>query len=126
MQSARVLIVDDQPLFRRGVALSLANAEGLHSVAEMCPDTLLNTLEARHSVPADVILYGNMTCGLTSLIVPWVAQRQPGVKVIVIAPVVDDADLLNALVLGIAGYLPRQASTGAFVGAVQEAARGGT
>lgn len=125
MDRVRVLIADDQPIFRRGVAQSLIETEDVEDVIEMCPVTLLNRVEALSTLGADILIYGNMSRGLTSLIVPWVVlKQQPNMKVIVVGSAVDDDDLLNALTLGIAAYVPRHSSLDELLATVQTVAKG--
>ncbi|MEO5952987.1 MAG: response regulator transcription factor, partial [Chloroflexia bacterium] len=125
MDHIRVLIADDQPIFRRGVAQSLMDTEGIKDVIEMCPVTLLNRVEALSTLSVDVLIYGNMSRGLTSLIVPWVVlKQQPNMKVIVVGSAVDDDDLLNALTLGISAYVPRHSSLDELLGTVRTVANG--
>lgn len=125
MERVRVLIADDQPIYRRGVAQLLSESEGVGEVIEMCPVTLLNKVEALNEVSADVLIYGNMSRGLTSLIVPWVVMKQqPNIKIIIIGSAADAGELLDALRLGIAAYVPRCTASDEMAELVKNVAKG--
>lgn len=125
MRRARVLIVDDQPMVRLGLNLALREAPDLEVVGEMTPLDLINAVESSDSMVADIVVYGNMNCGLTSLTVPWVAlRRQPNLEIVVMGSTADNDDLLNALILGVAAYVPKEMRPCHITKVVQEVANG--
>lgn len=126
MKRARVLIVDDQPMVRLGLNLSLREASDLEIVGEMSPVEFIDAVETSDSIVADIVVYGNMNCGLTSLTVPWVAlRRQPNLEIVVMGSTADNDDLLNALILGVAAYVPKEMRPCHVMKVVQEVANGG-
>lgn len=126
MERTRVLIVDDQPMFRHGIMLALKDAWSIDIVGETTPLELLNRVEAQEAVDADVVIYGNISCGLTSLIVPRVVQKKcPDLKIIVMIPSVSDDDLFDAVMLGLVACIPKNADIETLIHTVNEAAQGG-
>lgn len=126
MERTRVLIVDDQPMFRHGITLALKESKSIKVVGETAPLTLLNRVEAQENIEADVVIYGNISCGLTSLIVPRVVlKRQPDLKVIVMIPNVEDDDLFDAVMLGMVACIPKNTEADTLIRIVNEAALGG-
>jgi len=119
----RVLLVDDQALFREALATLLAVHEGvevvgeagngdeaLRKAAELAPDVVLMDLR----MP---VLDG---IGATRRL----RVEQPDVRVIALTTFDDDEDVFAALRAGAVGYLLKDVSSARLVEAVQAAARG--
>jgi DNA-binding NarL/FixJ family response regulator len=119
----RVLLVDDQTLFREALATLLAVHEGvevvgeagdgdeaLRKAAELAPDVVLMDLR----MP---VLDG---IGATRRL----RVEQPDVRVIALTTFDDDEDVFAALRAGAVGYLLKDVSSARLVEAVQAAARG--
>ncbi|GAA0921128.1 response regulator transcription factor [Pseudonocardia zijingensis] len=123
MTGVRVLLVDDQALFREALATLLTVHEGvevvgeagdgdeaLRKAAELAPDVVLMDLR----MP---VLDG---IGATRRL----RVEQPGVRVIALTTFDDDEDVFAALRAGAVGYLLKDVSSARLVEAVQAAARG--
>jgi len=121
--AVRVLLVDDQALFREalGVLLSAGGgievvgeagdgAEALRRAAELAPDVVLMDLR----MP---VLDG---IGATRRL----RAEQPAVRVIALTTFDDDEDVFAALRAGAVGYLLKDVSSARLVEAVHAAARG--
>jgi DNA-binding NarL/FixJ family response regulator len=119
----RVLLVDDQSLFREALATLLAVHEGvevvgeagdgdeaLRKAAELAPDVVLMDLR----MP---VLDG---IGATRRL----RVEQPAVRVIALTTFDDDEDVFAALRAGAVGYLLKDVSSARLVEAVHAAARG--
>jgi DNA-binding NarL/FixJ family response regulator len=119
----RVLLVDDQALFREALATLLAVHEGvavvgeagdgdeaLRKAAELAPDVVLMDLR----MP---VLDG---IGATRRL----RVEQPDVRVIALTTFDDDEDVFAALRAGAVGYLLKDVSSARLVEAVHAAARG--
>ena len=123
MTGVRVLLVDDQSLFREALATLLAVHEGvevvgeagdgdeaLRKAAELAPDVVLMDLR----MP---VLDG---IGATRRL----RVEQPAVRVIALTTFDDDEDGFAALRAGAVGYLLKDVSSARLVEAVHAAARG--
>jgi DNA-binding NarL/FixJ family response regulator len=121
--TVRVLLVDDQALFREALATLLAVHEGvevvgeagngdeaLRKAAELAPDVVLMDLR----MP---VLDG---IGATRRL----RVEQPEVRVIALTTFDDDEDVFAALRAGAVGYLLKDVSSARLVEAVHAAARG--
>jgi DNA-binding NarL/FixJ family response regulator len=123
MTPVRVLLVDDQALFREALATLLdvrpevrvvgeaaTGAEALERSAELAPDVVLMDL---HMPVLDGV------GGTRRLRV-----EQPGVRVLVLTTFDDDEDVFSALRAGAVGYLLKDVSSDRLVEAILAAARG--
>ncbi|UJW32160.1 response regulator transcription factor [Saccharothrix sp. AJ9571] len=123
MSPVRVLLVDDQALFREALATLLAirddievvgeagtGEEALHRTAELNPDVVL--MDLRMPVLDGIAATRRLRA------------EQPGVQVIALTTFDDDEDVFAALRAGALGYLLKDVSSAQLVDAVLAAARG--
>ncbi len=123
MSRVRVLLVDDQALFREALATLLATRddvdvvgeagngdEALTRAAELAPDVVL--MDLRMPVLDGVAATRRLRA------------EQPGVRVIALTTFDDDEDVFAALRAGAVGYLLKDVSSARLVEAVLAAARG--
>ena len=123
MSAVRVLLVDDQALFREALATLLATRddidvvgeagngdEALSRAAELIPDVVL--MDLRMPVLDGVAATRRLRLEL------------PGVRVIALTTFDDDEDVFAALRAGAVGYLLKDVSSARLVEAVLAAARG--
>jgi DNA-binding NarL/FixJ family response regulator len=118
-----VMLVDDHPVFRRGLA-SLLTAEGMRVVAEASSGAEAAALAVR--VQPDVVVMDlglPDTDGLT--LTREVLDRCPQSHVIVVSMYHDDAALARALEAGARGYVPKDAPPEDVVAAIRLVAAGG-
>ena len=121
--TVRVLLVDDQALFREALATLLGahggidvvgeagdGAEAVRRVAELAPDVVL--MDLRMPVLDGVAATRRL------------AVEHPDVRVIALTTFDDDADVFAALRAGALGYLLKDVSSDRLVEAVHAAARG--
>jgi DNA-binding NarL/FixJ family response regulator len=119
----RVLLVDDQALFREALATLLAvhenvevvgeagnGDEALRKVAELAPDVVL--MDLRMPVLDGIAATRRLRV------------EQPDVRVIALTTFDDDEDVFAALRAGAVGYLLKDVSSARLVEAVHAAARG--
>jgi two-component system nitrate/nitrite response regulator NarL len=121
----RVLVADDHPIFREGVARAVANRSGLEVVAqcERGDDALRRIRETKPDVAvidyrmpgldADGVLAGLQVDG-------------PGTRVLVLSAVTEPDHVLAVIEQGAAGYLNKDADRSVIVEAVERIAAGGT
>ncbi|QYN34368.1 response regulator transcription factor [Pseudonocardia sp. DSM 110487] len=121
--TVRVLLVDDQALFREALATLLAVHEGVEVVGEAGDgDEALR--KAAELVP-DVVLMDLRMPVLDGIgATRRLRVEQPEVRVIALTTFDDDQDVFAALRAGAVGYLLKDVSSARLVEAVHAAARG--
>ncbi|RSD07956.1 response regulator [Amycolatopsis eburnea] len=123
MTPVRVLLVDDQALFREALATLLATHDGIDVVGEAGNGD--EALSQAAALTPDVVL---MDLRMPVLDGVGATRRlrlaQPGVRVIALTTFDDDEDVFAALRAGAVGYLLKDVSSARLVEAVLAAARG--
>ncbi|WP_262851884.1 response regulator [Mumia quercus] len=118
----RVMVVDDHPLWREGVARDLTEA-GLEVVA-----TAANGTEAINRVlatrPEVLLLDLNIPAPDGVEVTAQLTRRGLDTKVLVLSASGEQQDVLDAVKAGASGYLVKSASREALLDAVQAVARG--
>lgn len=121
--SVRVLLADEQALFREAMKVVLGSQEDLEVVAE-AKDGLQAVSEAERNKPDVALLDAGLpNCDgirATSLIV----DRVPGCKVIVFSDQEDERVLLDALEAGASGYLSKESPLTELIEATRAVHRG--
>ena len=119
----RVLLVDDHPLFRRGLTALLAADAGIEVVGDAA-----DAGEAQRKAEAlapDVILLDNHLPGVTGVAaLPALRAAAPGARVLMLTVSEDEADLAAALRAGAAGYLLKTTEGDALSAALRRVVRG--
>jgi DNA-binding NarL/FixJ family response regulator len=119
----RVLVVDDQPLFREGILMLLAADPEIEIVAE-AGDGEVAIAEARQHRP-DVVLMDLRMPGMTGVeATAAITRERPQTRVLVLTTFDDDDSVFQALRAGAVGYLLKDASSSELRRAVREAAAG--
>jgi DNA-binding NarL/FixJ family response regulator len=119
----RVLIVDDHPLFLRGVKMTLEDSGEFEVVGE-APDGQRAIALAEQLLP-DVMLIDINLPGMNGLEVSRVIKRrQPQSNIIILSVYEDDEQLFNAIKAGAAAYSPKDISPERLVDIVRQVARG--
>lgn len=117
MYQRRILIVDDHPFFRVGLARILQQDERLKVVAEAT-----NGHEALHQADVhrpDLVLMDVQLPGVTGLQVGAALRRQrPSISLIFLSMHVDDDRLFAAIRTGAAGFLTKDTDPSAIMDAV--------
>ncbi|WP_036321669.1 response regulator [Microbispora sp. ATCC PTA-5024] len=119
----RVLVVDDDPLVRAGLAMILGGAGDIRIVAEAGDGSRVPPLVAEHRpdlVLMDIRMPG--VDGLTATERLRAASSPP--EVVMLTTFHADAQVLRALRAGAAGFLLKDTPPGEIVAAVRMAARG--
>lgn len=128
--SQRVFIVDDHPMFRAGVRISLDDTEGLEVVGEVATGEEAVRLVRSGGVIADVVLMDMQLPGCSGIEATRaiVADRPPGItvpRVLMMSVAEDDDVVVSALRAGAHGYLVKGAPREELIRAVRTAADGG-
>ena len=105
----RVLVVDDQELFRRGLTMLLSSEEGIEVVGE-AGDGVEGTTLAESVAPDVVLLDVRMPkrSGIEACVA--IKESVPSAKIIMLTVSDEEADLYEAVKSGAAGYLLKDSS----------------
>ncbi len=105
----RVLVVDDQELFRRGLTMLLSSEQGIEVVGE-AGDGVEGTTLAETVAPDVVLLDVRMPkrSGIEACLA--IKERVPSAKIIMLTVSDEEADLYEAVKSGAAGYLLKDSS----------------
>ena len=119
----RVLIVDDQALFRSGIAALLGTQDGI-SVVGVARDGIDAVERARKLLPDVVLMDVRMPVmdGITAT--AKITARHPSMHVVMLASVQTDESVVEAMRAGAVGYVHKDAGREELVNAIQRAAEG--
>ncbi len=119
----RVLVADDHPLFREGVASLLGPVEDVEVVGEASDGEQALTLVAE--LEPDVVLMDLAMPGLGGVeATRTISRRHPELGVIVLTMLDDDAWVFAAVRAGARGYVLKDAERGSLLRAIRAVARG--
>jgi DNA-binding NarL/FixJ family response regulator len=118
----KVIIADQQPLFRKGIHFYLSEAPDIVICAEASSETDLVSSAVRE-IP-DVILLDISLASEGMDLARVVKQHVPTVAVIVISPAPNDEGLFTAIKARAAGYISRNISAEELIAIIRRAARG--
>ncbi|MDQ3422042.1 MAG: response regulator transcription factor [Actinomycetota bacterium] len=122
-EAIRVIIVDDQELFRRGLTMLLAVEDDIEVVGE-ASDGIAATELAVGSVPDVVLLDVRMPKGSGIDACSSIKSAVPSAKIIMLTVSDEEADLYEAVKNGASGYLLKDASIDEVAQAVRVVADG--
>jgi DNA-binding NarL/FixJ family response regulator len=121
----RVLLADDHPVVRAGVAALLAAEPDLVVVGEAADGE--EVVEMAAKLMPDVVLMDLRMPRLDGVAATAkITAAQPAIHVLVLTTYDTDGDIVRAVEAGAAGYLLKDAGRGALADAVRAAARGET
>ena len=121
----RILITDDHPLFREGVATTLDNLPEFQIVGQA--GTVEETLRLVATLLPDVVLLDINLSGDSGITAAKeISSSYPVVDIIMLTASEDDDDLLMALKAGASGYIIKGVHANELVNAVLSVAGGGT
>jgi two-component system response regulator NreC len=124
-QTLTVVLADDHVVVRSGLRLLLEAEPGLAVVGE-CGD-VESALETVADLRPDVLVLDLHMPGEPSLAaIPRLRELHPGTRVIVLTAQRDPSFAAEALRLGAAGYLPKEAAEGQLLEAIRVAVGDGT
>lgn len=125
METIRVLVVDDQPVYRNGIRSILSDTPQLECIGEA--GNGLEALEFLTHTPVDVVLLDiNMPKmgGLEA--VPLIQKKHPAVGTIMLTIYDNPQLILQFFNLEVAGYLLKEAEGKEIIDAIKIVAAGGT
>ena len=124
MTKLRLLIVEDNPLLREGMAALLNQRSDLAVIAS--GDSNLDVQKARHANP-DVVLVDLGLRNQGSLhVVKTVKQASPGARVILMDLLPVQEDIIEFVREGVSGFILKDATIDDFVRTIREVAEGTT
>jgi DNA-binding NarL/FixJ family response regulator len=118
----RVLIVDDHPIWRNGVAAGLEEAGCC--VAGTAGDGAQALRVAAATRPQVVLLDLNLPDLSGAEVTRRLLAADPSVRVVILSASADRQDVLDAMTAGASGYLVKSAQFGELLSAVRSAAAG--
>lgn len=123
MTPTRILIVDDQALFREGLRTLLSTRADIEVVGEAA-DGAQAVARVGELHPAVVLMDLQMPVMDGVQATAKLRERHPDVRVLVLTTFDDEGNVLGALRAGAAGYLLKDVSLDTLVSAIHAAARG--
>ncbi len=124
MDPVKVLIVDDHPLFRRGIISALANQDGLTVVGEASDG--LEAIKKTEELAPDVVLMDLNMPRCTGLeATQAIETRMPQVNILVLTISENEGDLFSAIKFGAKGYILKNTGPEELVHAILHIAQGG-
>jgi DNA-binding NarL/FixJ family response regulator len=123
MSNIRILLVDDHPLFRQGVAYTLSREPGMEVVGEGSSGR--QALELARTLDPDVILLDiTMPEGDGLATAAKLAEGAPRARVVMLTASEEGDDLVAAMKVGARGYVVKGAGATEVVAAVRAVAAG--
>ena len=121
-EATRVLIVDDEDLFRSGVA-GLLREEGLDVVGEATDaDEALRLVE---DLAPEVVLMDIHMPGPTGVDATWkITANAPLTNVVILTMSAEESDVVDAIIAGACGYVLKDAPMSQLIDAIRAAAAG--
>ena len=125
MTAVRVLLVDDQPLFREALGVLLGARDGIEVVGEAGDGA--EALRQVRALAPDVVLMDLRMPVLDGIAATRrLREEHPGVRVLALTTFDGDEEVFAALRAGAVGYLLKDTSGDRLAEAVLTAARGGS
>jgi len=119
----RILIADDHPILRRGLAEVISGQQGMRVVAEAATGTEVLELYAEHRPDIaliDVRLPDTQGIGL----IDELRSRFPGARIIVLTTATGDVQIVRALRAGALSYLSKSVARPELIETIRKVARG--
>jgi len=123
LQRIQILIVDDHPLFRRGIRWSLEAESDLVVSGEAADGH--EALSMADRISPDVVLLDINLPGLNGIeVARLLKRRHPRLGIIIVTMHEDDEQLFNAIRVGAAAYATKDVDPSYIVGIIRRVARG--
>jgi DNA-binding NarL/FixJ family response regulator len=123
MEALRVLIADDHPLFRHGIAVLLQAAAGFEVVGEATSGE--EAVALAEQVQPDVILMDIHMPGLNGIeATRRILHTSPHIRILMVTMSEDDASMFAAMRAGARGYVLKDAQKDDMLRAIRAVGRG--
>jgi len=122
-QIIKIIIADQQSLFRQGVSTILKQTNSIEIIGQVGSEQEL--MAALNSASPDILLMDiNLSLSEKQNLAKAVKQLFPSVAIILLTPKLDDDELFHAIKSRASGYLSRNVSSDELISAIRRAARG--
>jgi DNA-binding NarL/FixJ family response regulator len=123
MDNIKILVVDDHPLLRDGLKISLTSEDDLQVIGEASNGA--EALELLETLTPDIILMDLLMPEMDGLeAIEQIVQSNPEAKVLVLSGMEDDERVLSAIQAGALGYFPKTAPRKFLLEAIHKVADG--
>ena len=123
MQRIQVLVVDDHPLFRRGIVWSLESESDMVVVGEAAGGD--DAIKMADELAPDVMVLDINMPEINGIEVARIVKRRsPRIGVVMVTMHEDDEQLFNAIRVGAAAYCTKDVDPAQIVGVIRRVARG--
>lgn len=123
MTTIRIIIVDDHPVVREGLAGMLAGQSEFAVVATAADGAQAVQLDAQHQ--PDVVLMDLRMPGVDGVTaIATIKEKRPSANILVLTTYDSDADIVRAVEAGATGYLLKDTPREELFRAIRAAARG--
>jgi two-component system, NarL family, response regulator LiaR len=122
-QSVKILVVDDHPMIRRGIASLINASEGLECVAEAVDG--IEALEVCARTQVDIVLMDMIMPRMDGASATQaIRAKHPNVRVLILTSFYEQDQVQNAMRAGAMGYMLKTASADELVAAIRAAHAG--
>jgi DNA-binding NarL/FixJ family response regulator len=123
MDEIRILIMDDHPIFRRGIRWILDSAADLNVIGEA--ENGQEAIDMADRLAPDVVLVDINLPGMNGLEIARVIKRRaPRIRIVVLSVSEDDEQLFNAIKVGAAAYTTKGIAPDELMRIIREVAHG--
>ncbi|MFQ5943908.1 MAG: response regulator [Anaerolineales bacterium] len=123
MESLRILIADDHPVFRKGMRMLLESMPDMEVAAEAT--TGQEAVEKAAALKPDVVLMDlQMPDGSGLEAIRKITEKEPHIRILVVTLFEDEESVFTALRAGARGYFLKDADEDEIVRAIQAVAEG--
>jgi DNA-binding NarL/FixJ family response regulator len=121
----RVLLVDDHPVFRLGLAALLHTVPDLELVGE--GETAQEAVELAERLEPDVVLMDvRLRAGTGVEACREIRSRRPATRILMLTSFSEEEAVITSLLAGASGYLLKDSEPAQLIEAIETLARGGT
>lgn len=124
-KSIRIVMVEDHPEYREGIALALETEPDIQLADQFgMAEQALKALE--HDTTTDVVLLDLNLPEMSGLqAISWIKTYCPKIKIIILSQSDNETDILKAIHLGADGYLLKESTLDEIISGIRTVVKGG-